>query len=312
MRQRIAVGIGIAGICVIAAVAIFLLKPEREVAAPPSPGPAPGVKDRAPSTSPATANRVAASADRAEEKGLPSAPPPSRAETEGAPNENTEERRPTFVRAEEAGEDFSKLESSEVLRRLTQSDERIAERKAAKVLGDRHIAGKLSLPESEQQGLGGYVEKQIGLTAAADGSDREEANQQIQRLWRLATDQLIDNLGSKNMTVVEAATKNLALMRNEDVVRKIIAKIEGSEDVAFRRYAILALGMMREKRDCLVPGRDTLSDEDSAKMVETIIVPFLEGLQKTEKDPETLQFVKMAFHFLEKAMDTRLRPSEGR
>jgi len=308
MKNGIRIGIVIAAVLTVIAAAMFIrnLDGGSEKAVGPHRVEPPSATYRQQSTVTGT------EADGASGEGIKELLPSARAQAKGDPNENTEERKPTFVRAEEAGEDFSKLESSEVLRRLTQSNERIAERKAAKVLGDRHLAGKLNLSKSEQKSLADYIEKQIGLTAAAEGSDREEANQQIQRLWRLTTVQLIDNLGSKNLTVVEAATKNLALMRNEDIVRKIIARIEASEDVAFRRYAILALGMMREKRDCLVPDRKTLSDEKSEKMAKTIIVPFLEKLQKSEKDPETLQFIKMALQFLKKPMDTRPRPSDGR
>ncbi|MGB3087902.1 MAG: hypothetical protein WBC53_09295, partial [Phycisphaerae bacterium] len=268
MKRGMQIGIALVVMCFIITVTILLLKPERKVAAPPSPGPAPGVKDRAPSTSPATANRVTASADHAEEKGLPSAPPPTtstvtasashpeKKEPTSAPpatastatvsGGHAEEKGPTFARPEEVGEDFSLLGSSEVVRRLTQSAERVVQRKAAKVLGDRGLAGNLALPQSEQQSLAGYIEKQIGLTAAEVGEDRAEANNQIRRLWRLAADKLIGRLGSENRTVVEAATKNLALMRDDDVVGKIIGRIKADDDVTFRKNAILALGMMRE------------------------------------------------------------------
>jgi len=350
--------IAVAGLATgaILVVALFLLKPERKVAAPPSPGPAPGVKDRAPSTSPATANRVTASADRAEEKRLPSAPPPTtstvtapaghtekkeptsappatastatvsaghaeKKEPTSAPpatastatvsGDHAEEKKPTFARPEEVGEDFSLLESSEVVRRLTQSVERVVQRKAAKVLGDRGLAGNLALSQSEQQSLDGYIEKQIGLTAAEVGEDRVEANNQIRRLWRLAADKLIGRLGSENRTVVEAATKNLALMRDDDVVGKIIGRIKADDDVTFRKNAILALGMMREKRDCLVPDRHTLGDKESEALAQKVIAPFLAKLLKSEKAPETLQSVKMALQFLKNPPDARLRPSSG-
>jgi hypothetical protein len=221
----------------------------------------------------------------------------------------TKRKKATLVRPEEAGEDFSLLESSEVVRRLTQSNERIAERKAAKVLGDRYIAGNLKVSQGEQQAINGYVEKQVGLTAAAAGQDRVEANDQIRRLWRLSADKLIDSLGCNNVTIVEAAIKNLALMRDEDIVRKIIGRIEASNSAAFRKYAIMALGMMKEKRDCLVPDRHTLGDDESEALAKKLIIPFLTRLKETEKDADILNAIKMAFQFLEHPTDARLRPN---
>lgn len=236
--------------------------------------------------------------------------PPTRPATTTAPVSDDRRRQPAFVRAEDAGEDFSTLETSEVIRRLAGSNDRIVERKAAKVIGDRELAGKLSLSPDEQRILADYVEKQIGLTPAAVGKDRAEANDHIQRLWRLTADKLIDSLGSKNLTVVDAATKNLALMRDVNIVRKIIAGIETRGDATFKKYAILALGMMRSKQDCLLPDRYTLGDKESEAMATEIIVPFLTKLQTSEKDAETLGVIKMAFHFLENPPDARPRPSD--
>jgi len=310
MSRRTRAAIAVAAVFSCAMAALVLLKMEHNSTPPTLPRPFLAGEDPAVPASPRAVKR-GVNCDRGGEVMPPSLSPP---QTTGAATTpaGPAEKNSTFARPEETGEDFSKLESSEVLRRLTQSNDRIAERKAAKVLGDRHLAGELNLSQGEKEDLKGYVSKQIALTAAAKGNDWEEANQQIRRLWRLAASTLISNLGSENLTVVEAATKNLALMRNEEIIQEIVARIEASEDAAFRRYAILALGMMREKRDCLVPDRKALSDEKSAKIAESIIVPFLEKMKRTEKDPEALQCIDMAFQFLERPMDTRPQPSGGR
>lgn len=230
---------------------------------------------------------------------------------QGQDRDSHETTRPTFVRAEDAGEDLALLGSSEVLRRLTQSSDRIVQIKAAKVLGDRDLAGTLRLSREERAAVDEYADRQVALTAGATGQERADANDQIRRLWRLAADRLIQALGSDNRTIVEAAVRNLALMRNGDLVAKIIARIKASDDARFKRGAILALGMMREKRDCLVPGRTTLGDAESEVLASKVIVPFLKDLQAKEKDPETLAMIRAAFHFLDNPPDARLRPTEG-
>lgn len=166
-----------------------------------------------------------------------------------------EDHPPAFTRPEDRGEDFSKLDSHEVVRRLAAADGVADQRKAAKVLGDREMAKTLDLTDKDRRTLRRYIDTQIEWTAAAAGSDRAEANEQLQRLWTLAAPPLIDNLGHESLMVQEAAIKNLSLMRNEDLVSTLIVRIEASDDPRFHDAGIFALGRMLEKRETLVPGR---------------------------------------------------------
>jgi len=200
--------------------------------------------------------------------------------------------------------------ASEVIRDLVQSHERATEAKAAKELGDRLLAGQLALFENERKWLAGYVEKQIAMTAAAEGPDRAEANLQIQRLWWLAADQLVEHLGDENLTIVEAATKNLILMRSEAVAQKIIARIQKGDSLC-RKNAVLALGMMCDRRKCPVLGRSVMSDEASVAMAETIIVPFLRGLQEEKPAPELDEAIRTALRLLAKPTRPARAPAGG-
>ena len=220
----------------------------------------------------------------------------------------TRGQRPPFVRAEDRGEDFSLLPTGEVVRRLVTTTERVVRQKAGRVLGDRHLAGTLTLEDRERDALAAYVARQVQLTAAPVGEDRTDANDQIQRLWRLATSGVIDGLAEKNLAIVEAAMRNLAVMRNQDIVATLIRRIEGGQDTVFRAHAVVALGMMREKRDCLVPGRHTLGDEESEAIGTNVITPFLTRLETAEQDPQVRQAIKMAFELLRNPHDARPKP----
>ena len=92
---------------------------------------------------------------------------------EGAPILGTEVQKPRMTRPEDRGEDFSKLDSHEVVQRLaaamllptvredgtTKIWDRVAvHRKAAKVLGDREIARTLKLTEADRTTLRHYID----------------------------------------------------------------------------------------------------------------------------------------------------------
>lgn len=220
-----------------------------------------------------------------------------------------EEHQPTFSRPEDRGEDFSKLDSHEVVRRLAAADGVADQRKATKVLGDREIAQTLDLTEEDRRTLQRYIDTQIEWTAAAAGSDREEANQQLQRLWTLVAAPLIDNLGDDSRMVQEAAIKNLSLMRNEDLVTKLIAQIEASDDPRVQHTGLFALGRMLEKRESLIPGRVQINDEASQGITDRLVVPFLDRWEQAHPDSETKEAITGARRALKHPLDTRMRPA---
>ena len=242
---------------------------------------------------------------------LPNTPPPKAdpVPPDSASPPATEEHEPTFSRPEDRGEDFSKLDSHDVIHRLAAADGVADQRKAAKVLGDREIAQTLELTDEERRTLRRYIDTQIEWTAAAEGSDRAEANNQLQRLWTLAAPALIESLGHESRMVQEAAIKNLSLMRNEDLVTKLIARIEASDDPRVQHTGIFALGRMLEKRESLIPKRLQINDEASQAITDRLVSPFLDRWEQAHPDAESKEAITGARRALKHPLDTRMRPA---
>ncbi len=104
--------------------------------------------------------QVRAAADEALAQEAPAASVPGQDNRDGeTPGEadsprrvTKEEKKPKFARPEEVGEDLSGLPSSELLRRLVRSSDRIERRKAAKTLGDRELGKTGAKPGTVKTG----------------------------------------------------------------------------------------------------------------------------------------------------------------
>jgi len=214
-------------------------------------------------------------------------------------------QKPRMSGPEDRGEDFTKLSTKEVVRRLAAAKDIGEHRKGAKVLGDRAIRGALDLDDGEKQVLEKYIASQVLRTAAAKGDEAEEASAQLQRLWRLSVPQLIEALGDRNPRVQEAAIKNLCLMRDEGLVKELISRVGASKDANFRQGGVFALGMMREKRDPMAPDREVLDDAASKELADRLIVPFLNRMEAAGADPVMKKIVANARKFLNKPFDAR-------
>lgn len=222
-------------------------------------------------------------------------------------NPPTEHPTPRFSRPEDRGEDFTKVSTKELVHRLAVAKNVGEQRKGAKVLGDRAILGNLDLDSAEKQVLQEYIASQVLLTASSKGDERQEAIAQLQRLWRLSAPRLLDSLGDANLTVQEAAIKNLCLMRDESIVKAIITRVDASEDANFRHGAVFALGMMREKRHTMVPDRKVLGDAASEELAKRLIIPFLDRLDATNSEPAMKEIIANARRFLNSPFDSRPR-----
>jgi len=238
----------------------------------------------------------------------PGAPPPDKKADESLVfDPRKRPKNPHHTPPEDVGEDFSVLPTEVVVERLSSSEDRIEQRKAAKVLGDRAIAGKLELSPEERRRLDEYVDKQIEVNTGATPTDWSEAKNQIQRLWRLSADRLIANLGHENIAASEAALKNLVLMRNEDIVKKIIAEAKTTKNQNAKLWSVLALGMMNERAFPFVRDRETIGQKTAARLAETLVIPFLEELRKSDKDPDMQRMIQNAFYYLANPFDKRPR-----
>jgi len=215
-------------------------------------------------------------------------------------------------RPEDRGEDFSRLDKAEVLRRLSQSVNPVELRKASEEMGDRSINGALSLSEQEKEAITNVVQRCLLQTISKVAKERVEARDQIERLWWVAAPTLVKNLGTGEPAVTETVIKSLVLMRNEEIVRSLMATARTASIPETRALAIFALGKMTEKRESLIPGRTCMNEEQSKQMGETLIRPFLQEIAKTETNAIVLGAVSRAVKDLESAVDRRMIPEVRR
>jgi hypothetical protein len=178
-----------------------------------------------------------------------------------------------FSRVEDRGEDFSNLKDTELVSRLAISSDVVERRKAAKVLGDREIAGKLALSSSEIEIIVGIAGDYIKQTRAKDSKDRTEARDQIERLWHLAAPTLLANVG--NRETAEDAIKSLILMRDEAIIRSLVKKVGSASTPDEKNMALFALKQMKEQRQSIVPGRSCMDAKESKKLFDELITPVL-------------------------------------
>lgn len=194
--------------------------------------------------------------------------------------ETMEPREPRFSRPEERGEDLSVLETAEVVKRLAESEDKIELRKAAKVLGDRSIAGTLELSIEEKQVIENVVSGYLKQAKSTTANESVEARQQVERLWHVAAPTLLKNLNSKNPTMAEMVIKSLILMRNETIIKALVQKARSAKDEYTKAMANFALKKMKEQRKSLIPGRECLDEEQSRILYDQLVAPFLKALDE--------------------------------
>lgn len=215
-------------------------------------------------------------------------------------------------RPEDRGKDLSQLGTGDLIDRLSQSKDPVQLRKAARALGDRSIAGTLSPSEHDKVAINSVVEYWLQQTMSRDPSERVEVRQQVERLWWIAAPALLANIDSRDGAKAETAIKSLVLMRNEDIIRSLMKTATEASDPRTRARAIFALGKMTEKRESMIPGRTCMSDGASKALADTLLLPFLDGLTKTERNTVALDAVSHAIRDLSLAAERRLVPEAGK
>lgn len=220
-----------------------------------------------------------------------------------SPSSSHPERK-SFTRPEERGEDFSQKSSAALIAILSISKEKVALKKAAKVLGDMSAAGTLRLTEVEKASMTNIV--QICLMKELAVDSQEDARELIERLWWTAVPGLLNNIANENLAIREIALKSLSLMRNEEIIRSLMDIAKQSPHEPTRMMAIFALGNMTEKRGSLIPGRLCMDEATSRELAEKQIRPFLNTLLITEKSAEMKALLGRALKSLDEAPDRRL------
>jgi hypothetical protein len=213
-----------------------------------------------------------------------------------------------FSRPEDRGDDLSQLDKEELLKRLSQSTDVVELRKVAKVLGDRNIAGAVTLSGQDKVVVSNIVQHALQQSNAKNAQERVEARQQIERLWWVAAPGLLDNIDTREPAVAETIIKSLVLMRNDDIVHRLITTASTAPSLETRSLAIFALGKMTEKRESLIPGRICMNEEQSKELAEKMIIPFFRKITQTETNADVRGSIARAVKDLESAVDRRLIP----
>jgi len=191
----------------------------------------------------------------------------------------------TVSKPEEHGEDLSRLPASDAVSKLCQSKDRVERRKLAKVIGDRSKNGRLALTPQEEKAVAQIVVDTLQQAKSSVADEREEARQQIERLWHAAVPTLIANLQTNDLTMAELAAKSLILMRNETILKTLVAEAKSETEEGRRQLLLFTLSKMKEQRKSLIPGRECLDEKESEKLFEQHVAPALEELKK--RSPRT-------------------------
>ncbi len=164
---------------------------------------------------------------------------------------------PRFSRPEDVGAQPVTAATVELIEGLDWSADRIDQRKFARELGNRAIAGRLILTPKQQEAANEYVRRLLPLTVHEDANTRSEARTQVARLWHVAVPVCLDAVTDlENGKARELARKSLILMRNREIIEQLIKKGRDTDDPK-KRYCIhWVLKGMDGQRTTTVPNRN--------------------------------------------------------
>lgn len=205
-------------------------------------------------------------------------------EDENARGQDSSRERTTrhsgIIRPQDRGKDVSGYGTDRLVNLLAESEDKIERRKVARELGNRNINGTLDLNGRQRRKIHAVVTEYLHQSTAEDANRRAEAKQQIERLWRTAVPTLLQNMTHSDATIAELAMKSLILMRNEEIIQKIIQK--GREATGRRSQQLIrfTLKKMKERRKSLIPGRKCLNRERSSELHEKHVRPVLDRMKK--------------------------------
>lgn len=192
-----------------------------------------------------------------------------------------DKKRPTFSRPEDRGVQFTKFSTPEIVKKISISTDRVEQRKLARELGNRSIAGKLKLDQSQQEQINAYVKKLFQMSVDADGNTRGEARCQLARLWYAAVPACLNAIKDvKNVKKKELAAKSLILMRNREIITAVIKRGKQIKDGKERFWFHWVLSRMNRQRTTVVPNRTCIDSKTSKKLYDEMVVPALAELKK--------------------------------
>ncbi|MDR1924436.1 MAG: hypothetical protein LBQ66_08675 [Planctomycetaceae bacterium] len=212
---------------------------------------------------------------------------------------------PTIIRPEDQGEDFSVLDNAENFTRLTTSDDKYARWKAAKVLGSRFLVGEYKPTSDEQKKIDTYVAFLLTQFKTTNPGDAGDASQQLWRLWSLAIPGLLEGLKNKDQKTTSVSTEHLVMLRNRDVIEKLINEYDNTKDDEYKKALIYTTGKMRTMHDNQLPYRKMMNSKKSAELADKLITPFLERISATEKSEILQKAISLAQKTIANPTDSR-------
>jgi hypothetical protein len=212
--------------------------------------------------------------------------------------------RQTFTRPEDMGEDVSDFKEQKLVGMLANSEDRIERRKAARELGNRQMMGDLNgWSEHQQDTVDQVVGEFVANLAKRDNDLRSEAKHQIHRLWRLAVPELLERVGQPYAGSAEEAGECLSLMRNEDIVEKLVKKAMAAKTEREKKWWVFILSDFMKQRTSVIKGRGCIGNEESIRLVRKHILPWLEGVKKKDESESVQKHAGQAISQLRRLIE---------
>ena len=185
---------------------------------------------------------------------------------------------------------FSPLSDAELIATLAQTptfraqasaSDRATLRRVAQLIGDRALAGTLTLSEADKSVIAASVQDAVQSASAYEttAEDYEDAMLRVQGLWRLAAPALLPYLDSEDMAQVEFAAKALITMRDEAIVQAIIAQAKQAATPERKDLYLFLLSKMQERRVPVISGRPRIDTASSEDLYRRLVAPALRELQ---------------------------------
>ena len=153
-------------------------------------------------------------------------------------------------------------------------------RTIAQELGDRHLAGNLSLNAEQRITIDNTVKEYLKLVISEEDNDWEEAKLQMYRFWTLAAPMLLKNMDNSDKRIARFAAQTLIEMRNEQIIKKIIEKANTNTNSRKEKFYIITLEMMKNQFIIQIPNRQSMSKEETEKLYNELIEPALGKLKE--------------------------------
>jgi hypothetical protein len=186
------------------------------------------------------------------------------------------------TRPEERGEDLSLLNTSEDIKILAESKDKIERRKAAKVIGDRFIADTLKLSGTEKETIAKVTSEYLQQSKAKDSQEKAEASQQIIRLWRTTVPTLLKYMDSNEPPVADMAINSLIAMCNEEIIKAFIDLAKTTKNQMTKDMMIMSLKIMKKPQGTSIKDRQGLTQDELTKLYDRLIAPALKELQPAQ------------------------------